>query len=173
MVPATVQIAGGVTATQAQLKKFTATISLGLLESVDPGIKTLRSASILTKGLYLTLLSRTTAGAISWQRNLAKVSEELTNLAVANDLLDFQIAYNRACDTPLTVTAKGTTYPVIHIQNSSLVGVETGERTPGGQLLFAQLDLQNRLGVYKKILLYGYRRFSMRCRPSRPAGLQD
>lgn len=150
VVPATVQIAGGVTATQAQLSQFTTAIGLGLLKSVDPGISTLKSLSILTNGLCLALLSRTTAGVIAWQRNLAKVSEELTNLAAASNVLDFQVAYNREGDTPLTVTAKGTTYPVIQIQNSSMVGVETGERTPGGQLLFAQLDLQSRLGVYKK-----------------------
>ncbi|WP_413725629.1 hypothetical protein [Sodalis sp. RH16] len=149
VVPATVQIAGGIAATRAQSKQFMEAMGLGLLKSADPGISTLQSISMLTKGLYLAVLGRTTAGVVAWQRNLASVAEGVTNL-VAADVLDFQIAYNHQGDTPLTATIQGTTYPVLKIHNSSLVAVETGERTLGGQLLFAQLDLRSRLGIYKK-----------------------
>ncbi|XBS70113.1 hypothetical protein ABK905_02090 [Acerihabitans sp. KWT182] len=149
-IPATRQLSGGIVATRARLGSFMDVMGRQVLKSVDPGFATLRSLSVLTKGLYLALLCRASLGLVGWQRNLAKVSGDLPKFVVATHAQQYQISYDKDGFTPLTVRVKGVTYPVFQIQNSSLVAVETGERTHDGQLLFAQLDLQNQFGIYKK-----------------------
>ena len=164
VVPVTTQISGGIMAARDQLGNFMDVMGKEVLRSVDPGFATLRSLSVLTKGLYLALLCRASLGLVGWQRNLAKVSGDIPKFVVANHAQDFQISYDKDGFTPLTVKVKGVTYPVFHIQNSSMVAVETGERTPDGQLMFAQLDLQNQFGIYKKYycLYIGSARCQMR-----------
>ncbi|WP_413741862.1 hypothetical protein ACL2XO_25890 [Sodalis sp. RH15] len=164
VVPVTTQISGGIMAARDQLGNFMDVMGKEVLRSVDPGFATLRSLSVLTKGFYLALLCRASLGLEGWQRNLAKVSGDIPKFVVATHAQDFQISYDKDGFTPLTVKVKGVTYPVFHIQNSSMVAVETGERTPGGQLMFAQLDLQNQFGIYKKYycLYIGSARCQMR-----------
>ncbi|WP_213992575.1 hypothetical protein [Sodalis sp. dw_96] len=150
VVPATVQIAGGIAATQSQLRLFMDVMGKEAFKSLDPGFAALRSLSILTKGLYLALLGRTTLRLIAWQRNLAKVSSDIPKYVMASHVLNYQISYDADGYMPLTVKVKGVAYPVFNLQNSSIVAVETGERSLDGQLVFAQLDLQYQYGIYKK-----------------------
>ncbi|WP_213992587.1 hypothetical protein [Sodalis sp. dw_96] len=150
VVPAMVQIGGGIVATHAQLGAFMDVMGKEILNIADPGFAALRSLSVLTKGLYLALLGRAALGLNAWQRNLVKVASDIPKFVVTTHTRDYQISYDKDGYTPLTVKVKGVTYPVFQIQNSSMVAVETGERTPVGQLMFAQLDVQNQFGIYKK-----------------------
>ncbi len=83
-------------------------------------------------------------------RNVVPATVQIGGGIVATHTRDYQISDDKDGYTPLTVKVKGVTYPVFQIQNSSMVAVETGERTPVGQLMFAQLDVQNQFGIYKK-----------------------
>ncbi|WP_413721912.1 hypothetical protein ACL2XG_14140 [Sodalis sp. RH24] len=150
IVPTRIQLAGGIEATHAQLWPFMDTVGKGILKSVDPGFAAARSLSILTKGLYLALLGRTTVGVVAWRSNIAKVTSGLPKFVPAIHVQDAKIVFGAEGRVPLTVAIKGVIYPVAKVQNSSIVAVETGERTLDGKLLFVQMDLQSQFGIYKK-----------------------
>ncbi|XBS68849.1 hypothetical protein ABK905_20125 [Acerihabitans sp. KWT182] len=150
VVPTSVQIAGGIAGTRSQMGYAMNIMTKEALRSIDPGFAALRSLSVVSKGLYLALLSRTVVGLGALSPRLVKISNEIPKVVSENLDLEGAILYSGDGSTPLTVSLKGISYSVMAIQNSSMVAVETGERTLDGQLLFAQLDFQSRLGIYKK-----------------------
>ncbi|WP_413727315.1 hypothetical protein [Sodalis sp. RH19] len=149
-VPASTPIAGGVTAAQTQLAGFMDVMGKEVLKSFDPGFAALRSLSLLTKGVYLAVLGRTAVGLIPWRSSLAKITGKIPQYVSINATQNYQLTYGDQADTPLTINVKGISYLVLQIQNSSMVAAQTGERMPHGELMFSQLDLQSRFGIYKK-----------------------
>ncbi|NDL63767.1 hypothetical protein [Acerihabitans arboris] len=147
---ASVQIGGGILATRLQIGPFMQVIQKETLKSIDPGFAALRSLNIVGKGLYLALLGRAAIGLSRLSPHLAKVSGQIPKIITETLDFDLPVSYGADASTPQTVTVKGIPYSVMRIQNSSVVAVETGERTADGQLMFAQLDLHSRFGIYKK-----------------------
>lgn len=150
IVSAPVQFGGGIAASRSQLRQFMTVINKETLKSIDPGFAALRSLNIVGKGLTLALLGRTAIGLGSLSSHLVKVSREIPQIITETLDLDLPVTYGVEANTPLTVKVKGISYSVMSIENSSMVAVETGERMADGQLMFAQLDLHSRFGIYKK-----------------------
>ncbi|TCL06807.1 hypothetical protein EZJ58_5100 [Sodalis ligni] len=150
VVPTSVQIAGGIAGTSSSMRHFADVMGKQALNSLDPGFAALRSLGIVSKGLYLAVLGKTMVGLGALQPRLIKVSGELPKIVTESLDLEGTILYGAYGNTPLTLTIKGTDYSVLQIQNSSMVAVETGERMPDGHLMFAQLDIHSRFGIYKK-----------------------
>lgn len=150
MVPASVQIAGGITASKAEMRHFMDIMGKGAMKSIDPGFAAVQSFGHFANGIYAAAAGRSLLGLGAMPAQLIKVSGEIPKIISENIDLDIRISYDAKDITPLTLMVKGIDYSLLKVEGEYITAAATGERRPDGQVLYAQLDIQNQYGIYVK-----------------------